>query len=280
MKLILTLLLFLLSCTSDKATTSSITPVQPEPKVTTADLTKAKTTQVTSTEVIKKEATSIKDKTKEPDTKKSAEVILVENDKLIGNTEVIIKVIEDKSISEAYEKKLRAVILERDTTVKALTDENNKLKEDKNWIYGLMTVIFYGVGCVAMAAGLFVFIRSGFNVEGLWIFLFGVVLIVVDKFAKVLDKYAIYVMIAIFIALTYFIYKAYKHQCDVSKEAVKATEITKEELKKVSPEAVEKLFGDYATPGLIHQSEDVISTVAKIRKDLNERWKPTMKKDK
>ena len=192
----------------------------------------------------------------------SAAAILVENKRLQG------QVVSFKALQEERDEQLK--------TVESQKEQIATLENRLSATFRTITYALYGFGSLLLAGGIFLsfYMHKG---ELLWLSAAGAVLIVVAVAGVWIEDNIGWILAALGIVGAYMALRPTFLAKRGLKAAVEAAEVTKRELNKADPEAVERLYGPASGgPGGIVQDEHQKALIHHMRKSLHKKWSPTM----
>lgn len=250
---LLTLLLLLVGCASDKPAASIVIGSTPE------QFKKTIATQVTASKVIEKESSSIITATTNTNIITSAKNILISNQRIIVATETLEAEVKDK------EKLITAY-----NTIKVDYDE---LVEDKNSGFRKFFMFLKIAGALMIPVGIFLGFRL--STEFYWVAVGGVIVVITSSIITFIEQYWIWVALLMLIGIVTMVVRQYLIQDDATLEAVKVSEILKAKVKKSDKKFIKDLFGDGTKPGTLQQSKRTEKVITAKRKQVLKKAKPT-----
>jgi len=245
--ILIAVMLLLTGCGLFKSSTPD--PVSPGP--TETELTEGAKQQGESTKIIGEEATKVKTTTKEPATKKSAEIIISENDKLRD-----LKVLLERASTGKVqaEKELEA---ERERT-RLAEEDAAKWKEKYDGKMSKWMILLKLLGVVCIPLGIFLMLKVAG--EWIWISIMGVILIITGMIVEWIEAHFEWIFGGIVLAAIFAIARLWFQQNKATDRAVARCEALKYEVKQIDEpdvktgtgkEILDKVFGNYYGEGVM-----------------------------
>ena len=217
--------------------------------------------QKKNTDVIETEASKIDKTTKEPETKKSAKIIIVANDELKANQALLEQASKGKEEAvAAYKLKEKELVASKKETADWKEKYEGKVSAFMIWIKG--------IGVLMIPIGLFLMFKVAG--ERIWVSVAGVCCIVTGMVVEWIEANFIWILVGIVTAAGIAGWRLWVQQRRTVYSATRANEILKHEIKaldetevdmktKVGTQILEKVFGEYHNDGLMSNDPTTVS---------------------